>query len=208
MSSVTTVMIVANPTVGALVSKSVWRVIGTIIGASISVGLMAVFVQSPVLYFMGLSFTVGLACMAATFLRLFRAYAAVLTGYTIVIISAPAFDDPDGIFLSAMSRLSAVVVGIVTTAAVFMVTSPRRSDTLFVQIHALFRDTIGYIQAFHQGYTNVPAQDPDALPGSTFRSLPTNFHDSRAAMLARIGRLSDAVEYAATDNYDISVRER
>lgn len=208
MSSVTTVMIVANPTVGALVSKSVWRVIGTIIGASISVGLMAVFVQSPVLYFMGLSFTVGLACMAATFLRLFRAYAAVLTGYTIVIISAPAFDDPNGIFLSAMSRLSAVVVGIVTTAAVFMVTSPRRSDTLFVQIHALFRDTIGYIQAFHQGYTNVPAQDPDALPGSTFRSLPTNFHDSRAAMLARIGRLSDAVEYAATDNYDISVRER
>ncbi|MFT9376388.1 FUSC family protein, partial [Komagataeibacter saccharivorans] len=33
-------------------------------------------------------------------------------------------------------------------------------------------------------------------------------HDSRAAMLARIGRLSDAVEYAATDNYDISVRQR
>ncbi|PYD50999.1 fusaric acid resistance protein FusB [Komagataeibacter saccharivorans] len=208
MSSVTTVMIVANPTVGALVSKSVWRVIGTIIGASISVGLMAVFVQSPTLYFMGLSVTVGLACMAATFLRLFRAYAAVLTGYTIVIISAPAFDDPDGIFLSAMSRLSAVVVGIVTTAAVFMVTSPRRSDTLFVQIHDLFRDTVSYILSFHQGYSTVPAQNPDAPPASTFRTLPATFHDSRAAMLARIGRLSDAVEYAATDNYDISVRQR
>ena len=208
MSSVTTVMIVANPTVGALVSKSVWRIIGTIIGATISVGLMAVFVQSPVLYFMGLSVVVGLACMAATFLRLFRAYAAVLTGYTIVIISAPAFDNPDGIFLSAMSRLAAVVVGIVTTAAVFMVTSPRRSDTLFTQIHALFRDTVSYILAFHQGYSNVPAQNPDALPGSTFRALPTTFHDSRATMLTRIARLSDAVEYAAADNYDISVRQR
>ncbi|GBR21794.1 fusaric acid resistance protein FusB [Komagataeibacter nataicola NRIC 0616] len=208
MSSVTTVMIVANPTVGALVSKSVWRIIGTIIGATISVGLMAVFVQSPVLYFMGLSVVVGLACMAATFLRLFRAYAAVLTGYTIVIISAPAFDNPDGIFLSAMSRLAAVVVGIVTTAAVFMVTSPRRSDTLFTQIHTLFRDTVSYILAFHQGYSNVPAQNPDALPGSTFRALPSTFHDSRAAMLTRIARLSDAVEYAAADNYDISVRQR
>ncbi|PYD80210.1 FUSC family protein [Komagataeibacter sucrofermentans] len=208
MSSVTTVMIVANPTVGALVSKSVWRIIGTIIGATISVGLMAVFVQSPVLYFMGLSVVVGLACMAATFLRLFRAYAAVLTGYTIVIISAPAFDNPDGIFLSAMSRLAAVVVGIVTTAAVFMVTSPRRSDTLFIQIHGLFRDTVNYILAFHQGYSNVPAQNADAPPGSTFRALPSTFHDSRAAMLTRIARLSDAVEYAAADNYDISVRQR
>ncbi|BAK83839.1 FUSC family protein [Komagataeibacter medellinensis] len=208
MSSVTTVMIVANPTVGALVSKSVWRVIGTIIGASISVGLMAVFVQSPVLYFMGLSVVVGLACMAATFLRLFRAYAAVLTGYTIVIISAPAFGDPDGIFLSAMSRLSAVVVGIVTTATVFMVTSPRRSDTLFTQIHTLFRDTVSYILAFHEGYADLAAREADGPPTTTFRSLPSDFHDSRAAMLARIGRLSDAVEYAATDNYDISVRQR
>ena len=194
MSSVTTVMIVANPTVGALVSKSIWRMIGTVIGAVISVALMASFVQSPVLYIMALSVTVGLACMAATFLRLFRAYAAVLTGYTIVIIAAPAFGDPDGVFLSALSRLSAVVVGIVTTATVFMVTSPRRSDPLLEQIRAVFRDTVRYVLSRHDGGAGATTDDA--------------FHAQRAGMLARIAGLSDAVEYAATDNYDISVRHR
>lgn len=124
MSAATTVLIVANPTVGAMVSKSVWRVIGTVIGATISVGVMAAFVQSPVLYFAALSVFVGLACMVATFLRLFRAYAAVLVGYTIVIVSAPAFANPEHIFLAAMGRLSAVTTGVVTTAFVFMLTSP------------------------------------------------------------------------------------
>ncbi|PYD63344.1 fusaric acid resistance protein FusB [Gluconacetobacter entanii] len=194
MSSVTTVMIVANPAVGALVSKSIWRMIGTVIGAVISVALMAAFVQSPILYIMALSVTVGLACMAATFLRLFRAYAAVLTGYTIVIIAAPAFGDPDGVFLSALSRLSAVVVGIVTTAAVFMVTSPRRSDPLLDQISTMFRDTVRYVLSRHD--TGGAAMTDAA------------FHAQRAGLLAGIGRLSDAVEYAATDNYDISVRHR
>lgn len=194
MSSVTTVMIVANPTVGALVSKSIWRMIGTVLGAIISVALMATFVQSPILYIMGLSVTVGLACMAATFLRLFRAYAAVLTGYTIVIIAAPAFGDPDGIFLSALSRLSAVVVGIVTTAAVFLVTSPRRSDPLLEQIRTVFCDTIRYVLSRHDGGASTTTDGA--------------FHAQRAGMLARIASLSDAVEYAATDNYDISVRHR
>lgn len=194
MSSVTTVMIVANPAVGALVSKSIWRMIGTVIGAIISVALMAAFVQSPILYIMALSVTVGLACMAATFLRLFRAYAAVLTGYTIVIIAAPAFGDPDGVFLSALSRLSAVVVGIVTTAAVFMVTSPRRSDPLLEQIRTMFGDTVRYVLSRHDG-------EATAMTDATF-------HARRAGLLARIGSLSDAVEYAATDNYDISVRHR
>ncbi|RBM05942.1 FUSC family protein [Novacetimonas cocois] len=194
MSSVTTVMIVANPAVGALVSKSIWRMIGTVIGAIISVALMAMFVQSPILYIMALSVTVGLACMAATFLRLFRAYAAVLTGYTIVIIAAPAFGDPDGVFLSALSRLSAVVVGIVTTAAVFMVTSPRRSDPLIERIRAIFRDTVGYVLSRHD--TGADAMTQAA------------FHARRAGLLSQLASLSDAVEYAATDNYDISVRHR
>lgn len=46
LSAATTVLIVSNPTVGAMVSKSVWRLIGTLIGAAISVGLW-LFLCSP-----------------------------------------------------------------------------------------------------------------------------------------------------------------
>ncbi|CAP57703.1 FUSC family protein [Gluconacetobacter diazotrophicus] len=208
MSSVTTVMIVANPTVGALMSKSVWRIIGTVLGAAVSVALMAGLAQSPVLYVMVLAVAVAFACLVATFLRLFRAYAAVLSGYTIVIVAAPSYADPNGIFLSAMSRLSAVTVGIVATAIVFMATSPRRPQQVLTQIGQVMRDVVAHALAFHEFHQGAPVRDQAvAEPGlSGFRAMPVPLYDSRGALLARIGGLGAAVEYAATDTYEIARR--
>ncbi|GCD50531.1 FUSC family protein [Acetobacter pasteurianus] len=219
LSAATTVLIVANPTVGAMVSKSVWRVIGTVIGAVISIGIMAVFVQSPVLYFAALSVFVGIACMVATFLRFFRAYAAVLTGYTIVIIAAPAFADPDNIFLSAMGRLSAVVTGVVVTACVFMVTSPRKPSAVLEKLGNAFRDTILHAKNFHaqEGLSSAPEEhaaeenNPSEITdttttGTAFRSLPQPLYDSRSRLLAGMAGLTPAIEFAAADDPDMQAR--
>ncbi len=217
ISAATTVMIVANPTVGAMVSKSLWRIIGTLIGATISVGIMAVFVQSPVLYFMALAVFVGIACAVATFLRYFRAYAAVLTGYTIVIIASPAFAEPEGIFLSAMSRLSAVTVGVVVTAFVFMVTSPRKPGSIMTSLGGAFRDTVRHAWLFHSAESSRTASVPDdALKQlenaertasiMSFRTLPQPIYDSRGKLLAHMAGLAPAVEYAATDDPDMFAR--
>lgn len=219
MSAATTVLIVANPTVGAMVSKSVWRVIGTIIGAIISVGVMAAFVQSPVLYFAALSVFVGLACMMATFLRLFRAYAAVLTGYTIVIVSSPAFAHPDSIFLAAMGRLSAVTTGVVVTAFVFMLTSPRTPSKVLNTLGDAFRETVRHALSFHAAESTrvSPTQAAEAMAeqmqglentSSTpaFRGLAQPLYDSRGRLLARMTGLGPAVEYAAADDRDMQSR--
>ncbi|GEB39492.1 hypothetical protein GLI01_35270 [Gluconacetobacter liquefaciens] len=210
MSSVTTVMIVANPTVGALMAKSMWRVIGTLLGATIAVALMAVVAQSPVLYTMMLAVVVAFACLVATFLRLFRAYAAVLTGYTIVIVAGPSYADPDGIFLSAMARLSAVTVGIVATAVVFMVTSVRRPDRVMAQVGQMVRDVIAYAMDFHR-FQFAGGRSPDAVTAEPvvlggFRTLPLPLNDRRGTLLARISGLMSSVEYAAADTYEISRR--
>ncbi|MBF0865244.1 MAG: FUSC family protein [Gluconobacter potus] len=208
MSTVTTVLIVANPTVGALVSKSVWRMTGTVIGAALSTAVMAMFVQSAVLYFMALSAFVGLACMTATCLRYFRAYAAVLTGYTIIIVAVPAFAHPENIFLSAMMRVSDVALGIVVTAAVFMVTSPRRRQGTMDALSGAFRETIRHALVFHEGLMNrsdaqdVPGSEPVGTEGA-FRSLPQTIYDGRQRLLGQLARLGPAIEYAATDNPDI-----
>ncbi|MGV4876854.1 FUSC family protein [Acetobacter indonesiensis] len=219
MSAATTVLIVANPTVGAMVSKSMWRVIGTVIGAGISVAVMAAFVQSPVLYFAALAFFVGLACMVATFLRLFRAYAAVLTGYTIVIVSSPAFAHPDSIFLAAMGRLSAVTTGVVVTAFVFMITSPRKPTQVLSTLGDAFRETVRHALSFHaaESTRSSPAQAADAMedqmPGlentsstPAFRGLPQPLYDSRGRLLARMTGLGPAIEYAAADDRDMQAR--
>ena len=157
MSSVTTVLIVANPVVGAMVSKSFWRIFGTVIGATAAVLLMAAFPQSPMLYFMGLSIIIGIACCVSTLLRFYKAYAAVLAGYTIVLVSISTFADPDRIFMAAMSRLSAVTVGIVSTAVVFLVTSVSRPEKVLRQVDQTLRNITG--QFSH------PADLEDRPPG-------------------------------------------
>ncbi|WP_228121474.1 FUSC family protein [Gluconobacter cerevisiae] len=208
MSTVTTVLIVANPTVGALVSKSVWRMTGTVIGAALSTAVMAMFVQSAVLYFMALSVFVGLACMTATCLRYFRAYAAVLAGYTIVIVAVPAFAHPENIFLSAMMRVSDVALGIVVTAAVFMVTSPRRRQGTMDALSGAFRETLRHALVFHEGLVrpaviqDVQNAEPAVADGA-FRTLPQTLYDGRQRLLGQLARLGPAIEYAATDNPDI-----
>lgn len=219
MSAATTVLIVANPTVGAMVSKSVWRVIGTLIGATISVAVMAAFVQSPVLYFAVFAIFVGLACMMATFLRLFRAYAAVLVGYTIVIISSPAFAHPDSIFLAAMGRLSAVTTGVVVTAFVFMLTSPRKPTKVLDTLGDAFRETVRHALSFHteestrtapENAANAMEEHMQGLENTSstpaFRGLPQPLYDSRGRLLARMTGLGPAIEYAAADDRDMQAR--
>lgn len=209
MSSVTTVLIVANPVVGAMVSKSFWRIFGTVIGATAAVLLMAAFPQSPMLYFMGLSIIIGIACCVSTLLRFYKAYAAVLAGYTIVLVSISTFADPDRIFMAAMSRLSAVTVGIVSTAVVFLVTSVSRPEKVLRQVDQTLRNITG--QFSH------PADLEDMAPGQTpmpddggqpfsFRAMTLTSYDARARLLSQANALVEAIEYAAADNFAIGRR--
>ncbi|KXV35927.1 fusaric acid resistance protein FusB [Gluconobacter thailandicus] len=198
MSTVTTVVIVAHPLVGALISKSVWRVLGTVVGAGLSVGIMGCFVQSAWLYFIALALLVGLACMTASLLRLYRAYAAVLTGYTIIIVAFAAFSHPETVFMSAMMRLSDVVVGVVSTAVVFMVTCPRRSTSVYQALNDAFLAVLQHAHSFHGNQASV-----DMIEGAAFRALPEELYDSRQAVLKKLTVLTPLLEYAASDNPDI-----
>ena len=201
LSSVVTVLIVANPVSGALVSKSLWRLFGTFIGAAAAVLLMACFAQSPLLFYLSFSFWIGVACVASTLLRFFKAYGAVLAGYTIIIVCAPAFADPQNIFTNAVSRLSAVSVGIASAALVFLLTRarpPSRLDDATVQ---LIRSSAG-ILADH-------AADPArTAAGGAPGSLSEAFYGRRAGLLAQANGLNETIEYAAADSSAIARHAR
>ncbi|MBB2203235.1 FUSC family protein [Gluconacetobacter tumulisoli] len=211
MSSVTTVLIVANPVVGAMVSKSFWRIFGTVVGAASAVILMALFPQSPLLYFLGLSLIIGIACCVSTLLRFFKAYAAVLTGYTIVLISVSAFSDPDHIFMAAMSRLSAVTVGIICTAVVFLVTSISRPERILRQVDQTLRNITARfshpadLEGAIAGATPMPDDSGQPL---SFRAMTVTSYDERARLLSQANALVEAIEYAAADNFAIGRRAR
>ncbi len=188
LSSVTTVLIVANPVTGALVSKSLWRLFGTVLGAAAAVALFAVFAQSPVLFTAALSLCIGLACVVSTLLRYFRAYGAVLAGYTIIIVAAGSFADPQDIFLGALSRVSSVSVGLVVTALVFLLTTLPKPSRLEAAIEALVRD----VAAAFLAYRGPPAGWTATLP--------------RAELLRRVNALDEQIVYAGADS--TAVRRR
>ena len=197
LSSVVTVLIVANPVTGALVSKSVWRLLGTAIGATAAVLLMASFGQSPVLFAAAFSLCIGAACIASTLLRFFKAYGAVLAGYTIIIVCSPAFADPGNVFTSAIARLSAVAVGIASAAAVFLLTNVRPPSRLGNVTAALIRSTGATLARY--AIAQPQAADPGMSQG--------RFHDQRGALLAQADGLHEIIEYAAADSYAIARRE-
>lgn len=157
-SAVTTVLIVANPSVGAIVSKSVWRIIGTLLGAAVAIAAFSAFGQTPWLFFATAALWVGLCCFASTVLRYFKAYGAVLSGYTLAIVAAPTFAEPDNVLISALSRLSVVVIGIIIAGAVFLLTTPQpRPGPLLARVRSLAAEAASLLELASE----VP-QDPAA----------------------------------------------
>ncbi len=188
LSSVVTVLIVANPVTGALVSKSLWRLFGTVGGAAAAVALFALFAQSPILFTLALSLCIGLACVVSTLLRYFQAYGAVLAGYTIIIVASGSFADPQNIFIGALSRVSSVSVGLLSTALVFLLTSLPRPSRLEGAIEALVRDVAaGFLAYRDHGPTPTP-------------TLP------RAELLRRANALDEQIVYAGADSYAVRAR--
>jgi uncharacterized membrane protein YccC len=123
-SAGTTVLIVMNASRGAIISKSLWRLFGSAVGALAAIVLVSLFVQAPVLFIFGLALWIGLCTSVASLLRYNRGYAAVLAGYTVVLVAFGAISDPDRIFDLATGRLAVVTIGELSATLVFMATDP------------------------------------------------------------------------------------
>ncbi len=118
------VAIVAQPSSGQALSKAAYRLLGTVLGGVVALFLTAIFGQDRTMLLVVFALWLGLCTAAASLLRDFRAYAAVLCGYTVGIISITDIDAPQSVFASAVNRVAAIVVGIVAVALVNAVFAP------------------------------------------------------------------------------------
>ena len=136
----TSAAIVCQPHLGASLRKGWYRMIGTVVGAVMSVVLAACFPQDRALSLGALALWGGASALAATLLRNFAAYAAALAGYTTAIVAggllgATGGVNADAAFLLAVSRGSEIIIGIVCAGVVLAATdlgdAPRRLAALF-----------------------------------------------------------------------------
>ncbi|MDY0882785.1 FUSC family protein [Dongia soli] len=127
-SAATTVLVVASPIHGMVLAKSVYRFLGTLVGAIASIALVALFAQTPELFILGASLWVGIFTAISSLMRRFRAYGAVLAGYTVTLVALGAVDQPLQIFDLAMARIAVVTIGVVCSAVVTIILLPNAGN--------------------------------------------------------------------------------
>ena len=119
-----TVFVISKPISGAVRAKGVYRFIGTLIGASMSVFLVPPLVQSPVLLSLAVSIWVGLCLFLSLQDRTPRSYAFLLAGYSVAIVGLSVVNTPTAIFDVALARLEEISIGIICAAVAHSVFFP------------------------------------------------------------------------------------
>lgn len=110
---------------GASLSKSMFRLIGTLLGGGVAVVLLPTFVNEPLVLAAALAAWLGLCVYFALLDRTPRAYAFLLAGYTTSFIGFPNVDQPGAIFDVASLRVQEISIGILASGLVHSFVFPR-----------------------------------------------------------------------------------
>jgi uncharacterized membrane protein YccC len=179
-----TVYVIAQPLTGALRSKAVFRLIGTVIGATMTVALVPNLANAPELLSAALALWVGVCLYFAGLDRTPRSYLFILAGYTTVLIGFPAVAAPDTMWDIALARVEEIGLGIICTTVISVVVFPR---ALGPMLSARILSWVG----------NASTWAEEILSGA----------DDRASERGRIRLAADAVELrmlASQLSYDTS----
>jgi len=187
--AVTTVWIVARPETGIMLSRSFYRLWGTLLGCFFGMMLIIFFSQTPGLFIVALALLMGLCTLFSNLMTNFRAYAAVLTGYTAAIVSLGAIDSPESIFYITMARGSCILLGIACSVVVSSLFAPQ-----FLQKQALAGLKNALIQAARR------AAFPWAGDDTQRKILGRN-------LINQLIRLDALLEFASAESTDFRVHQ-
>lgn len=190
-SAAVTAVIVSSPVRGAIISKSLWRFLGTVIGCFSAVLLAAVFAQSPWLYLSAAAIWLGVCTYLSSLMRYFRAYAAALAGYTLAIVGfGPALDAPDHIFEVALSRFSVVSLGVLSAGLVaYLLQSVTPHDVVEREARRMLGRVTDLLRRALDG-----APLPELLAG-------------RTEIGNQVGALDQQIEFGAAENRRVAGRQ-
>lgn len=133
--------IVAQPMAGAVVSKGLFRVIGTMAGGAFAVAIVPPLVNAPELLSLAMASWLALCVFVSLLDRTPRAYMFVLAGYTACLIVFPSVDAPDTIFTVASLRVQEIMIGIASASLVHSVIFPGSvSNVLLARVKAMLAD--------------------------------------------------------------------
>jgi uncharacterized membrane protein YccC len=146
------VAILAAPTRGQALEKAGYRFAATVIGIAASVAVVGLFSQTRDLLLLAFAAWIGLCVCVAKLSDGNRAYAAVLSGYTVAIVAIQEIDAPGHVFETGMARGAAIAVGIAAMALVNdLFVAPDRHAGLASQLNGIQRRACAFAKAAIRG---------------------------------------------------------
>ncbi|MGV1827937.1 FUSC family protein [Agrobacterium vitis] len=156
--AVSAVYIVSNPFAGATKSKALYRVLGTLLGASAAVLFVPVFVNAPELLSLVVALWTGTLLFLSMLDRSARAYVFMLAGYTLPLIALPSVSDPGGVFDVALARSEEITLGILCATLVNQVVFPSSIGRLFGdRINVWLADAGAWAEDILRGEGAIPS---------------------------------------------------
>ncbi len=107
-----TVLSVSLATRASSLEKAAWRAVGTLIGTVASLAITAAFAQDTLAFDVLLALWLGMATMLASTARRQDSYGFALIGFTVPIVTLSDVSQPQSVFLTAVDRCSALLLGI------------------------------------------------------------------------------------------------
>lgn len=120
-----TVYITSQPLAGATSSKAFFRVMGTLVGAVVTVAMVPNLIDAPELLCLAIALWVGLCLYLSLLDGTPRSYIFMLAGYTVALIGFPSVTEPGSIFDIALARVEEISIGIICASLVSTVVFPR-----------------------------------------------------------------------------------
>ncbi|CAI1161113.1 p-hydroxybenzoic acid efflux pump subunit AaeB [Serratia ficaria] len=167
--AIITVYIVSQTSVGASLSRSLYRLVGTVVGAGATVFIVPAFVNMPIFCSVILTGWITFCLYLSLLERTPRAYAFVLAGYTASLIGFPAVFDPGAIFNIAIVRVQEIMIGIFCAALIHRYVLPMRISGLF---NSKLSQTL---DAARRRVADTLAGKPDAASGPLHLALALQF---------------------------------
>lgn len=221
-SAMLTIMILAEPTRGQALEKAGYRLVATTIGVVASIVIVGALSQTRDLLIVAFAAWMGLCICACYLFDGYRAYAAVLSGYTVALIAIQQIDKPQNVFDTAMERGAAIAVGVLSIMLVNdLLLAPDRHPQIGAQLAALHARARNYARSVIRGEATdavtvamlireIVALRPDISSLVTESSSgPVRSAAARSAMVALVAEVQAIRTLTALPAIsDTSLRER
>ncbi len=147
--ALTSAAVVSFPTVGGVISKSIGRVFGSLLGACVAVLIAGQTLNDPWLFTLAIASWLGVCTYASNLYQNNVSYAFALAGYTaaIIVFSTVNVTDTTNIFDIAQARVCEVITGILCGAFMMMVLpSTSDGDALLTSLRKMHNQLLEHAQ--------------------------------------------------------------